>query len=118
MIVIPAYFEAFAADGGATGVIQIVDSTKFRPGAVGFCSADGLPGVKVIVLARVDATHIRLGLHPDEGMESTKVAHDVSGKRPNLTGYTVAKSARIDIPEQSVFFQPGGGVIQPIPTIW
>ena len=119
MITIPTYSEAFAANGGVGGAIQVGNSRNYWPGAKAYISGTGLPGVTVIILALVDATHIRVGLHPDEGVITNSSCRQVAGSTPpDLSAYTTALSAKIDVPSQTVWMMPDGGVIPKLPTIW
>jgi hypothetical protein len=117
MIKIPHYSEAFAANGTTGGIIQVVASRAFWPGAVGYVSGDNQPGLKVIVLDMTDTTHIRVKLHPDEGISGdNRTVGAVS--ICDLSAYTVDLNSRITIPEQVIWQMPDGGVTPKLPTFW
>jgi hypothetical protein len=123
MLVIPPLTATFVADGGASGAIQVASAEAFFPGAQGYISADGLVGVKIIVSAIIDDTHILVQKHPDEGVISPTMCVPVSG-RPNLSAYTVLLNAKITIPSQTLFTTcdgyliPQQGVIPKMPKNW
>jgi hypothetical protein len=120
MVIIPAFKEAFAADGAQGGLIQVVASNKYWPGAVANIEGVGMPGLKVIILSATDATHIQVKLHPDEGVSSDgRTTKMVSGTQPaDLTGYTTVKVSTINVPQQTVYDVPMGGVIPRLPNFW
>jgi hypothetical protein len=112
MITIPDYSELFLADGAPGGVVSVVDSSKFWPSSRGSVEATGLSGMEIMVLQLIDSTHIKIKEIDPFGPPRAVV---YSGA--NLTAYTVALGARITIPQQQLFYQNGGGVVDRIPTI-
>jgi hypothetical protein len=117
MINIDDYSEVFAGNGAVAGAIQVVASRVFWPGAVAYLSADTEQGIKVVISRAVDATHIQVKLHPDEGVTANGCTRNVDHIFPDLTAYTVAKNARITIPRQTLTWMPGGDVSK-LPTYW
>jgi hypothetical protein len=119
MFLIDAYKEAFGANGANNGLIQVLDSKKFWPGAKAYVEANGKPGLAVIVQALTDATHIKVSLDPSEGVSADGRTTRFVGTGPaDLTGYTTVAVATINVPQQTVFDLPGGGVVPRIPTIF
>lgn len=119
MVVIPAFRELLGADGSTTGIITVAVSNKYWPGAVANIDATGMNGMKVIILELPDATHIRVKLHPDEGVSADGRSTRQVGQGPaNLTGYTTANGAAINVPQQTVMDMPQGGVIPRLPNFW
>jgi hypothetical protein len=118
MFRIEAKTELFAGNGEKGGVIQVVSSDSYWPGSTCYISADSLAGIKGVILRIVDSTHIQIKLHEDEGWISNTQSRNVGITLPDLTAYTTAANAQIGIPVQTVFWNPGGGVIPKIPTYW
>jgi hypothetical protein len=119
MIQIDAYKEAFAATGTKGGVIQVAASRAFWPGAKAYVEGTGLPGVAVIVLKLTDTTHIQVGLAPSEGVSADgRTTKNVAGQPADLSAYTVALGAAINVPTQMIFDLPQGGVVPKLPTFW
>jgi hypothetical protein len=118
VLTIPAYSEVFATDGDTTSVIEVADSKKFWPGSTAYIQGDNLEGVTVVVLALTDSTHIRVGLHPNDGVVTNQVSKFIAGQPVDLSDYTTIANATIVVPRQTIWMMPDGGVEPRIPTFW
>lgn len=98
MIEVPAVSAAFAANGGATGSVQVASSTGFYAGCEGFITHDTQPTVRVIIVAIPDSTHVVCRIIADDNQDQQAVQRYGAGS--NLSAYTSVANAKLWMPAQ------------------
>jgi hypothetical protein len=109
-IQVPAVNQAFAANGGATGSIQVASSAGFYVGCYGYIGQASDPGHKVIIVSIPDATHVIVRIVADDNEMQQSLQRYGGGS--NLSTYTTTNSAYIAMPAQLAQVDPS--VIKPL----
>lgn len=119
---IAAAGAALTADGTADGSITVASTTPFRAKARAFIRDNNSAAVEVIIAEIVSATVMKLRFAPTTPArpDSQTINGAVYGDQgpynyglrgPNygfsdMSGFTVAQSARIDMPAQFIYNEP------------
>lgn len=93
----PAVSAAFAANGGATGSIQVASSAGFFPGCIAFLWRNDLQA-RCIIVDVPDATHVKVRIIADDNEQQQP--KQIYGGTSDLTGWTVVKTSKITMPAQ------------------
>lgn len=94
---VPQVTAAFAADGSATGSIQVSSSAGFYPGCIAFLRRSDA-GARVIIVDVPDATHVVVRVIADDNEQQQAI--QIYGGHSDLTGWTTAKTSKITMPPQ------------------
>lgn len=101
---VPAVTAAFAADGTATGSIQVASTTGFYVGAEAYLINNAGAGARVIIVAITDATHLVARIVADDAANQLPLQRYGGGS--NLAAWTLAGGAKISMPSQLVKVEP------------
>jgi hypothetical protein len=102
-IEVPEFSQAFAADGGTSGSIQVADSSGFYVGCIAYLRRTDA-NARVIIVSIPDATHVGVRIIGD--VDNERVRYQVYGAQSDLTGWTTAKGSRISMPQQLAQIEP------------
>ena len=92
---------AFAADGTATGTIQVASTTGFYAGAQGYLTdSTNTRNARCVIVAITDATHLVARVIADDNEQ--QLAKQIYGAGGNLSTYTLANASKIWMPAQQV----------------
>lgn len=94
---VPQVTAAFAADGGASGSIQVASSTGFFPGCIAYLRRTDA-NARVIIVDVPDSTHVKVRIIADDNEQQLPL--QIYGGTSDLTGWTIAKSSKITMPAQ------------------
>lgn len=107
---IAAAGAALTADGTADGSVTVASTTPFRAKARAFIRDNNTPAVEVIIVEIVSATVMRLRLASpvpaDLGQEPNLGLRGQNYGASDMSAFTVAQSARIDMPAQFIYNEP------------
>ncbi len=98
MIEVPPASAAFTANGGATGIITVADSSVFYPGCEAFITHDSAAGVKVIIVAIASGTTLVARIVAEDTKEQPAIQRYGAGS--NLSAYTSVGNAKLWMPRQ------------------
>jgi hypothetical protein len=94
---VSSYSQAFAANGSASGSIQVADSSGFYVGCIGYLWRNDA-GARVMIVAIPDATHVQVRIIADDN-EGQQIQQRY-GAPSDLTGWTTALASKISMPAQ------------------
>jgi len=97
-IQIPKFGEALAGNGGADGKLQVAKSDPYYVGCVAYLSDTTGKNQAVLITQIVDTTHIRARKIANDGSSNVKTLSYAVGS--DLSAFTTANTARIDMPAQ------------------
>lgn len=108
---IAAAGAAFSGDGTADGSITVASTTPYRVKARAWVVDNNSPKVEVVITEIVSATVMRVRLavpvsHAVLGQGNAMVLNPVNYGNSDMSAYTVAQSARIDMPAQFIYNEP------------
>lgn len=107
---IAAAGAALSADGTADGSVTVASTTPFRAKARAMIVDNNTAAVEVIIAEIVSATVMKLRLVvPTAGTVGQEPNLGLRGPNygfSSMAAYTVAQSARIDMPQQFIYNEP------------
>jgi hypothetical protein len=108
---IAASGAVFTANGGTDGTITVASTTPFRAKARAWVSDANSPSVEVIITEITDSTHlkVRLVTPPPAASPDQAPAYALNALNygtSDMSAYTTAQTARIDMPSQFIYNEP------------
>ena len=102
-IQVPAAAANLTANGGATGYVTVADNTPFYPGCIAWLSdTDGSQRCLITDLVGTTLVGLRFLLEENCGYRFQPPSYG----RSNCSAYTLAKSAKINMPAQVAPVEP------------
>lgn len=108
---IAAAGAAFTANGGSDGTITVASTTPYRAKARAWVSSSGQPSKEVVITEVTDSTHlkVRLVTPPPASAPDQAPAYALNALNygtSDMSAYTTAQTARIDMPPQFIYNEP------------
>lgn len=98
-ISVPAAGAALTANGTAVGLVTVADTTPFYAGALAWLSCNTPANMHVRITKILSATTMTVAMVLDSGSNVNNLSY---AQGSDISAFTTAATARIDMPEQLV----------------